>query len=417
MKIRLLLLFVLFQNSIFAQSQPPYIVFEKNNQYGVLDSIGNIIIQPSYQGLDVLKDHHIVANKNDLYGLFDKHLNLIIPFDYDYIQVNESEQLLLVSKNGKYGLLNMKGEVILPIIYEHIANRSLNNTFIIKKGDHYGVVNHKGKIILPTDYEAINEYNFNAASKNLYAVRKNGLYGYVNHKNKYVIPPIFTYASNFDSYGLATVNKDDQSAIMTKKGKIVLDYSQHTFNDDHIVTFKQNDLYGVFDKKSQKIIQPPIYESVENFQRDEAIMVKKNGLIGYIDRYGKLIIPCTYQEADNFSEGLAAVLIDGKWGYIDLNNTIVIPNTFIGSVGAFKNNVAVYHRGPVSKYGYTWKQDGLINRKGEIIAQPIYEGITYLFGDKAILVEKGDKFLYDFKTKKKLGRLIADDSVYQIQAN
>ena len=32
----------------------------------------------------------------------------------------------------------------------------------------------------------------------------------------------------------------------------------------------------------------------------------------------KVIIPLEYEEVGNFSEGLAAVRKDGKWGYINL---------------------------------------------------------------------------------------------------
>ena len=37
---------------------------------------------------------------------------------------------------------------------------------------------------------------------------------------------------------------------------------------------------------------------------------------GYIDKTGKLVIPAQFDDADNFSEGLAGVYTHGKWGYI-----------------------------------------------------------------------------------------------------
>ena len=46
--------------------------------------------------------------------------------------------------------------------------------------------------------------------------------------------------------------------------------------------------------------------------------VKVNGKLGFIDKSGKLVIDAKYDEAENFSEGLAGVELNGKWGYINI---------------------------------------------------------------------------------------------------
>ena len=48
------------------------------------------------------------------------------------------------------------------------------------------------------------------------------------------------------------------------------------------------------------------------------------GLWGYMNRSGELAIPDTYELAQGFSEGLAAVKRHGRWGYIDREGTMVI---------------------------------------------------------------------------------------------
>lgn len=58
------------------------------------------------------------------------------------------------------------------------------------------------------------------------------------------------------------------------------------------------------------------------------IVYKKKGgrnVFGYLNLDGVLQIPFTYDDAEKFSEGLAAVKIGNKWGYIDENGTQVIP--------------------------------------------------------------------------------------------
>ena len=39
--------------------------------------------------------------------------------------------------------------------------------------------------------------------------------------------------------------------------------------------------------------------------------------VGFVDRKGETVIPADFEDADEFSEGLALVLINGKGGWID----------------------------------------------------------------------------------------------------
>lgn len=67
---------------------------------------------------------------------------------------------------------------------------------------------------------------------------------------------------------------------------------------------------------------------------------------GYIDETGKLIIPYIYDDADDFSDGMANVVKNGKTGYIDITGKLVIP---------FK-----YESGKSFMYGYARIPDGEI---------------------------------------------------------
>ena len=53
--------------------------------------------------------------------------------------------------------------------------------------------------------------------------------------------------------------------------------------------------------------------------------VKLNGKYGFINNTGTEVIPCQYDDAWSFSEGVAAVKLSGKWGLIDKTGKTVIP--------------------------------------------------------------------------------------------
>ena len=58
------------------------------------------------------------------------------------------------------------------------------------------------------------------------------------------------------------------------------------------------------------------YDDAYNFSEGLAL-VKLNGKYGYIDKQGNEVIPLKYDYANNFLEGLALVRLNGKYGYID----------------------------------------------------------------------------------------------------
>jgi hypothetical protein len=87
---------------------------------------------------------------------------------------------------------------------------------------------------------------------------------------------------------------------------------------------------------------------------------------GYIDKAGKLVIPCQFEDGRGFSGELAAVLVDGKWGYVDRNGKIVIAPRY-QTVGDFSGGMA-----SVSVSG----KFGFINKEGKVVVDPEYDRVS-----------------------------------------
>ena len=82
------------------------------------------------------------------------------------------------------------------------------------------------------------------------------------------------------------------------------------------------DKFGFIDQSGTEVV-PCKYDDVDDFYEGLA-RVELNGKYGFIDQSGTEVIPCKYDDVVDFSEGLAAVL-NGKWGFIDQSGTEVIP--------------------------------------------------------------------------------------------
>ena len=60
-------------------------------------------------------------------------------------------------------------------------------------------------------------------------------------------------------------------------------------------------------------------------------------------------MPLIYDEAMTFSEGMAAVKQDGKWGFLDSTGKLVVPLKYTDAM-SFHNNLAIVSNG--SSYGF-----------------------------------------------------------------
>jgi hypothetical protein len=63
--------------------------------------------------------------------------------------------------------------------------------------------------------------------------------------------------------------------------------------------------------------------------------IEKGGLYGYIRQDGRAFVEPKYEDASDFSEGLAAVSQDKKWGYIDSSFKSVISPRFASAAEMF----------------------------------------------------------------------------------
>lgn len=82
--------------------------------------------------------------------------------------------------------------------------------------------------------------------------------------------------------------------------------------------------YCGFANAQGQMITPFKYDDARDFSEGLA-RVKLNGEYGFIDKQGREVIPLRYDDANSFSEGMAKVKLNEKYGYIDKQGKEVIP--------------------------------------------------------------------------------------------
>jgi serine/threonine protein kinase len=140
------------------------------------------------------------------------------------------------------------------------------------------------------------------------------------------------------------------------------------------------------------VVISPQFEMVRDFSEGLAAVVV-NQKLGYINKSGKMVIPPelefdlisffregTYQ----FSEGLARMSIDHKWGYINANGRLTIKPRFDGA-GTFTEGLARVEVG--HRYGY-------IDHSGNFVVPPKFESAAPQFCEGLAGVEINHRYGY-----------------------
>ncbi|WP_369693173.1 WG repeat-containing protein [Capnocytophaga leadbetteri] len=131
-----------------------------------------------------------------------------------------------------------------------------------------------------------------------------------------------------------------------------------------------------------KIIINPQFEIASPFS-DGLALIKKDNKFGFIDKTGKIVITPQFELAYPFSEGKAAFFNGKQWGYIDTNGSYVI-NPQFDSAYPFSEGKAVF---------FSTKNYGYINEKGTIEINPQFDETTN-FKEGLALSKQGKSYGY-----------------------
>jgi hypothetical protein len=198
-----------------------------------------------------------------------------------------------------------------------------------------------------------------------------GKKGYIDDLGKLVINPQWDSANGFaDGRALVCVGECDWDHVLGYH------YGKNFAIEDLDQTFK----YGYIDENGKMVINPT-YEDARDFSEGLASVCAGAGCYlgtqnkgkekkwGFIDKQGNTVIPFQFESAFEFHEGFAPVFVGGKGGYIDKNGRFVI-NPQFASTFNFENGVAQVCVGNDEKDSRSRTKCGYIDKSGKYIWQP-----------------------------------------------
>jgi len=153
----------------------------------------------------------------------------------------------------------------------------------------------------------------------------------------------------------------------------------------YYATKGSNGLLGYVNTKGELVIDYQFYKGYDF--KEEMAIVGLNGLYTYINLDGEKITDFEFSDAYDFKEGLALVSKNGKYGFINKNGEIVIDIQY-DFAESFSEGLSVIRQD--EKYGY-------INKSGEIVIDVKLQHANSFFDDRALIINK--KGLYGYINK------------------
>ena len=131
---------------------------------------------------------------------------------------------------------------------------------------------------------------------------------------------------------------------------------------------KLNKRYNLLYYPENRILLKRWMDRIDNFIEGLA-GVKLSGKYGFIDKSGREVAPCRYDESHSFCEGFAGVKLNGKWGFIDKGGREVIPCRYDVVLSFSEGLAKVLLNG---KLGYIDKKCNWYNKKPSNLQENTY---------------------------------------------
>ncbi|TCI77814.1 WG repeat-containing protein [Exiguobacterium sp. SH0S1] len=250
---------------------------------GLSDAKGKTIVPPRYPDLTVASPTLITFKSptNYRWGLMDRNQKIIFPAVSTIpIEFNKERVALVKSESSRYGYINLAGKWIVKPTYEHAYPFGSGHAFVSVK-EKYGIINERGQVVVSPRYPYVSDQE--------------------------VGNPTPSFTNN-----LALVYVNNKTRIIDTKGR------EHKAS---VALNKQNyDIAGAF--------------------QNGRILILKNGKYGYADGNGKVIISPRYDNASDFNQYRAKVMVESKgkdyWRLINLTGKTV-GNTNYAYIGVIQS--------------------------------------------------------------------------------
>jgi hypothetical protein len=344
--------------SAFPNSNRPLFVVMIDDKRGFIDATGDVIIEPQFGGASSFVDGLAnVAFYEPTYqeGYIDESGRLVIAPDFDRAR-DFAEGLAAVGfgeftphggGDHVWGFIDRSGQMVIEAKYRSVQSFQEGLAAVLGDNGQWGYIDRTGKVAIPFRYDSVNGF-----SNGLACVERERLYGFINRDGATVISIQFTSGGQFQE-GLASVRIGGK--------KVGFSYDPTEIGGQ-----------WVYIDKNGAIVIPlgPDVIDADNFSEGLAaidIYHEGRSAHGFIDKHGTIVIAPRFATVQPFSEGLASVTLEvNEQPYFINGLGEVVLSPEFSRVGSFREGLAQIELGNwPDKISY-----GYINRTGKVVWAP-----------------------------------------------
>lgn len=294
MKLFLLMvpIFLLYTQSMAASK---YELFKENTKFGIKQDNGKVLYAPVHDLVSVAHTGTFpVVLKTPAGGA------LVLALDSKREIVESQYEMIETSKFGG----------------------SHQFCYLVKKDNKFGYIGNSGEILLPIEYDEIRREQLRTV---LVKDKKFGLLQIGGESLKVLLPAEYDYLQKSHITPIV-VGKNGKFGMVDDRGRILVPLVYDNIEDgyDFPRRVKSQNLFGMIATPKLNGVHtaliPPEYEEISNSvnPKDFLFKVKKNGKWGFIDFKNKVVLPLEYTSVDGFFAGVASVTKNGQPDYLDL---------------------------------------------------------------------------------------------------
>lgn len=363
----------LLADKIFASGK--YAIVTKDNKWGVIDKEENLIVNHQCYQITEVHDSFCVIKNNDSYSYINFQGQILMPFTTNKFSIHSDRYAEVIYDNFKliYDLHSQR--LILNASYQSVENITDNCIIVIGEHGLTDVYNHNSlKLNVEPLKNVIDNNNGIITGKrsqgwvaidyagNVVFDDSENFYTFIEAKDGH-IRLLKKKPNNYSIHGLADLNgkiifscySDAAIKIFESRGTyyyILKKYKKErlfnryghplseeydfinkenegfciAFNGDYTIRdgrmkVKQGAFYGI--TISEQLLFTIECQFLFKFVNGIATF-KKDNKFGKINNRGEVVIPPIYEAISTYHHGLAAARLNKKWGYIDINNNVVI---------------------------------------------------------------------------------------------
>lgn len=354
-----------------AESEYQYFILYLNNKYGVINSKGDIIIEPNYDKIIIpnpQKAVFVCSNNDNTKNIIlnEKKEQLFTIYDnVEAIQINEivsslpyEKYTLKYSVNNQYGIIDLDGNRITKAIYEEIEGlKYKEGSLKAKKDGKYGVIDTNGNVNIKFEYDDIEGDK------------------YYDSTNGYSISGYIVMNTTDDGYRYGYITGQNKKLTEVEYNNISR-ITSITGNDIYLIASK-NGQYGLI--KNKDVIIDFKYQGIEYNALNNRIIINKSTKYGIYTLDGAEIIPIEYKTLQFNGICVYAKTGDEVKYFTADGNEITNGITSLQPVGNGQYYISINDEG---LYGIT-------DANQNTIEENTYIYIDYLFGNYFVAYKKG----------------------------